>query len=191
MAFSLEPSVEEIPVTLGLLQLELLVTTCRRQQLHLAFKLEVTAPFRYELRRAAPDSQYAQECVLRSNDLMDVTRFLGLDVHMSEPGYPNATSKPSEHLVEPDAGATSQTYILGPVPLKQGLPTPLVSHNLPHLDNGQLDHTSQQFRDRVQALRIKSGMPMMECKKALFQADGDGENSLAILAQPRYYRSTI
>jgi hypothetical protein len=71
------------------------------------------------------------------------------------------------------------------------MPTPLVPRSLPHLDNGQLDHTSPQFRDRVHALRIKSGMPMMECKKALFQADGDGEKSLEILAQPRHYRSTI
>jgi hypothetical protein len=191
MAFSLEPFVEKIPVTLSLLQLELLVTTCRRQDLHLSFKREVSAPFRYALYQVPADRQNAPTCVLRSNDLLDVVRFLGLDLHIAEPDFPNATSRPTERLIEPADASALPRYVSGPVQLKQGLPAPLVLRDLPQLDNGQLDHTSPRFRDRVHALGLKSGKPLMECKKALFQAEGEAEKSLEILAQPPRYRSTI
>jgi hypothetical protein len=176
MISSKRPHVERIPVTLTLLELELLVASCRQQKYHLTVRTAVTALFRYELYRER-QAQDKPECVLRSNNLVDVTRFLGLDVSLTEPGFPSPTTRPTECLWGYAENDGSEVYVRGLVPLKQGVPTPLIKRQLPLLDS-----TSPGFRDRCRALGIKTDKPMQECKQALFEAKGDGERALDILA---------
>lgn len=180
---------QEIPVLLSIEQLETLIAVSRQVGLVFGIAPLVDARFRYILKLGTvdPTADPKNEWVLRSNDLRDVTRFLGLDVGMQEIGYPNATSAPTERQICLEGPAGKRFDILrGTVGLQQrDITLPAAGGKLPLKENGFPDTLSSEFKDRVLIVRMKTRQPTMDCKKALLQAEGDMKRAMEILSAPR------
>lgn len=182
---------DQAPVQLSLDQLLLLVTRARQLDLRLDIERELGREHRYYLRKLAPAPDQVVQWTLKSNDLRDVTRYLGLDDDIRELGFPSPGHKPTEEMTPfegdiSDAGGVLYNHYHGPVELRRyDLPRPDINAPLPRKENGQLDFQATEIKDRAWVLRLKSEVPLMRVKMALHEADGDLARALEITKLPR------
>lgn len=121
---------------------------------------------------------------LRSTDIGDVARFLGLTKPFAEAGATPDSAKPTEYVVDGILRyGTVPLQPRSPAPFDPALPLP---RNLDH----RVDHESRAFRNRRWALHLKSGYGSLDCNKALRQKDGDATEALAILVETKGFART-
>lgn len=114
---------------------------------------------------------------LRSNDISDVARFLGLTKPFAEAGITPESAKQTEYVVD-------GLMRYGAVPLQPRTPEPFdPALPLPRSPDHRVDHESRAFRNRRWALYLKSGYGALDCMKALRFKDGNADEALALLVE--------
>jgi hypothetical protein len=158
-------------VCLRIPELEVLIGTAKENGLEFSLDVYHEEGFRYHI---TTDSG---QQVLRSTDIADVARYLGLDAPLSEAGVTPDNDKPTQYLLD---GKTC----FGPV-----LPQPRqrlsfdATAALPCTPDGQVDRKSLSYLVRRQALKVQSGFGILDCDKALFRKQGDANAALALLTE--------
>ena len=173
-----QPGRIETAVTLSIAQLEELVTVAREHGMVFSLDRFHDKGYRYYL-DASGDTT-----ALRSNDIGDVARYLGLTQPLAEAGVIPDSTKPTEYVV-------NGTLHYGAVPLQQRTNEPFdPALPLPRNSEHHIDRESRAFRARRWALHLKSGYGTLDCIKALIQKDGDATEAHALLVATRGFART-
>jgi hypothetical protein len=165
-------------VTLRIPELEELVHAAQENCMQLALDRYHDEGYRYYLRAA--DHALA----LRSNDIGDVARYLGLTKPFAEAGVALDTAAPTEYVV----GGQSR---FGSVPLQsrnRSLFDPAKA--LPCNLDDRVDPQSRAFSIRRWALFLKSGYGALDCGKALRMKEGNAAEALALLISTNGFAHT-
>jgi len=173
----------EIRPTLDLQTLELLVGAARLLGLDFEIDCNTADPYRFYLHESPHFVR------LKSNDVGDVARYLGCGQTLTEPEVVAVRPLLPTHVRHPNSEQLAE--VPGPIPFYPRDLSPLhTGAELPRNEQGALDTTTAEFKDRRKALRLKTGYFILDCDKALRMADGDAEKALAKLVDTRGFASS-